>query len=73
MITTTIIPYQHKGIYGWGELTSLNDVEYEGEWRKGQEHGHGTITWRNGSSFSGKFDQGKPISTTKHVEVCILC
>ena len=32
---------------------------YEGEFKKGYPHGHGTYTWANGDVYTGEFKNGK--------------
>lgn len=33
-------------------------TSYEGEFRQGNRHGHGTLKYRNGDSYTGKFVDG---------------
>ena len=47
--------------YGTTEVyNSLGHGVYDGEMRKGEPHGHGTITYDSGVTFTGQFVEGKP-------------
>ena len=40
-------------------LMNNDNGKYEGEWKNGLEHGHGTKTWPDGKKFIGKWKKGK--------------
>ena len=42
--------------YGKGEWEG---DKYEGKWKNGKRHGHGTYTWSNGVKFVGEWKDGK--------------
>jgi hypothetical protein len=46
--------------HGLGEYHASQGLEmYRGEWRDGQEHGAGSVTYADGSSYSGGFVEGQ--------------
>jgi hypothetical protein len=43
-----------------GVATYANGERYEGDFRDGEEHGHGTLKLPNGAIYEGDFYRGKP-------------
>ncbi len=42
-----------------GVTMTNNGVYYEGQFKEGQRHGVGIITWANGERYIGEFKNGK--------------
>ncbi|MGM0688872.1 MAG: hypothetical protein ACQESO_04740 [Bacillota bacterium] len=61
--------------YGTYESYTVGGTSYKGEWENGIFHGHGTLTFANGSQLSGDFNhghlhgQGKSICPDGHVKI----
>jgi len=47
---------------GQGTFTYPNGEKYEGEWKNGKKHGHGTYTWSDGKSMKENSRMGKGLA-----------
>uniref|UniRef100_A0A8D0HI74 MORN repeat containing 1 n=1 Tax=Sphenodon punctatus TaxID=8508 RepID=A0A8D0HI74_SPHPU len=54
-------PYQaHRSGTGYGLYVYPNTFfQYEGEWKQGKKHGHGKLSFKDGSYYEGEFVDGE--------------
>ena len=48
----------------WLRFRSCLNIKSEGEWKKGEKHGQGTVTFFGGGKWIGEFRRVKPWNTT---------
>lgn len=47
----------HGRLYKWQQFPNGRTVSYDGQWRDGAKHGHGTLTHGDGSYYVGQFNE----------------
>lgn len=56
---------------GQGRFVFPSGDVYVGNFQNSLFHGEGTITWANGNSLTGLWDQGKNLSVTHHDQIIL--
>ena len=52
--------------FGQGKFTSPDGSSYEGQWKDGKYHGHGTYTFSDGGKGIGHFREDNPWNITEY-------